>query len=200
MASEGDAGLNQPPVIQHMPVSQGNENEDLLITANITDPDDSVTAAVYYKTASQSAFTAIPMTEESDAGNYSAVIPKEAITEPELQYYIQANDTTNTVKTDTYTVAFEPSSFDNSKVPALLITELVPDSSNFAGADAYEFIEIYNNTNRPIALKDYQILYRYTDSNTDDAVWEIPNEAVIPPKQTMVFWIMNGKNNSLTVD
>lgn len=45
----------------------------------------------------------------------------------------------------------------------LLITEILPDSSNVNGADAYEFIEIYNNSNRELSLKDYKIYYNYPD-------------------------------------
>ena len=42
-------------------------------------------------------------------------------------------------------------------MPPLLVTEVVPDSTNVGGADGYEFIEIYNNTNQPIIFSDYKI-------------------------------------------
>ena len=53
---------------------------------------------------------------------------------------------------------------DRSQAPALTITELMPDSSNVNGADAYEFIELYNNSNRDIDLKDYKLYYNYPDN------------------------------------
>ena len=46
-------------------------------------------------------------------------------------------------------------------VPELLITELVPDSTNVGTADGYEFIEVYNNTDQAIDFSNYKIRYRY---------------------------------------
>ena len=46
---------------------------------------------------------------------------------------------------------------DKAQIPELLITEILPDSKNIDGADAYEFIEVYNNSNREVNLKDYKI-------------------------------------------
>ena len=43
------------------------------------------------------------------------------------------------------------------KAPTLTITEILPDSSNVEGADAYEFVEICNNANKSINLKDYRL-------------------------------------------
>ena len=67
-----------------------------------------------------------------------------------------------------------------SAAPALVITELLPDSSNENGADAYEFIELYNNSNRDIDLKDYKLYYNYPDNGDDsDVVWWETNESKI---------------------
>ncbi|WP_068776833.1 metallophosphoesterase [Paenibacillus sp. FJAT-26967] len=81
--------------------------------------------------------------------------------------------------------------------PPLLITELMPDTENVNGADGYEFIEIYNNTDKPLPFHDYKILYRYLESST---LWpSVPDDVVIEPGGTLVFWIMNGKNGEKTV-
>lgn len=193
--------VNQAPVITHSPVTEGSSEEDLTITAQITDADDTAAAAVFYKNSSDTAFTSVPMTN-TGGSDYSAIIPKASLTGTELQYYIEAEDAVNHVKSSTYTVAIEQLNFDYSKVPVMLITELVPDSTNVSGvsSDAYEFVELYNNTTRPIALKDYQLIYRYTNSTTPDAKWELPSTAVIPPLGNMVFWVMNGANNELKAD
>lgn len=84
----------------------------------------------------------------------------------------------------------------------LLITEILPDSSNVNGADAYEFIEIYNNSNRELSLKDYKIYYNYPDKGDgSDILWvDINEDIMIKSGQAIVFWIKNGKNNHLTVD
>ena len=44
---------------------------------------------------------------------------------------------------------------DQTKAPALVITEILPDSTNVSGvsADAYEFLEVYNNSDQDINLR-----------------------------------------------
>jgi 3',5'-cyclic AMP phosphodiesterase CpdA len=82
-------------------------------------------------------------------------------------------------------------------VPPVLITELVPDTTNVNGADGYEFIEVYNNTDQPMNFKDYKILYRYLESET---VWvPVPEDVVIEPGKTLVLWIINTYNGAATV-
>ena len=51
--------------------------------------------------------------------------------------------------------------------PVLAITELLPDSSNLGGSDAYEFIEICNNSDSTINLKDYRLYYVYPDTGVN---------------------------------
>ncbi|MFE5319214.1 FIMAH domain-containing protein [Paenibacillus sp. NPDC056579] len=84
-----------------------------------------------------------------------------------------------------------------STTPHLLITELVPDTSNVNGADGYEFIEVYNNTDKPISFKDYKIIYRYLES---ESTWAFePDNVVVQPRDTLLFWIINTYNPHLTV-
>ena len=100
--------------------------------------------------------------------------------------------------------------FDFTKVPKLLITELVPDTANVIGApsatDAYEFIEIYNNSNVPVTFFDnYSIDYHYLNASKADvdATWGLANSSdnpIIPAKGSIVFWVMNTKNKDLTVE
>lgn len=82
-------------------------------------------------------------------------------------------------------------------VPELLITELVPDSTNVGTADGYEFIEVYNNTDQAIDFSNYKIRYRYLESDT---LWaHVPDEVTIPSGGTLVFWIINGQNSKSTI-
>lgn len=84
--------------------------------------------------------------------------------------------------------------------PHLLITEIVPDSTNVNGADGYEFIEVYNNTDQLINFKDYNFRYRYPSGPDNDQVWRaIPNDVWLQPGKVMVFWVMNDKNKELTI-
>lgn len=89
---------------------------------------------------------------------------------------------------------------DTTKAPALVITEVLPDSSNINGADAYEYIEIYNNSDREINLKDYQLCYLYPDTGVSVTWWETDEDKKLQAGQTLVFWVKNGYNDSLTRD
>lgn len=91
---------------------------------------------------------------------------------------------------------------ESSAAPALVITELIPDTTNVNGADGYEFIELYNNSNRDIDLKDYKLYYNYPDNGDDSDVvwWETSESRIIKAGDTLVFWIKNGGNDALTVD
>lgn len=84
----------------------------------------------------------------------------------------------------------------------LLITELLPDSSNIGGGDAYEFIEITNPTNKPVSLADYRLVYGYPEADltvTSDAQWLLDTpDAVVQPGASVVVWVKNGVNQSLT--
>ncbi|WP_201319258.1 S-layer homology domain-containing protein [Paenibacillus sp. EPM92] len=200
---------NEPPVITHTPVTAANVENDVIITASITNPEDTVagatyndivTAAVYYKSISEPTFLSVPLVKMTGT-DFSAAIPRTELKEAQLQYYIQAKDSANTVKTDTYTVQIAMPDIDFNALPPLMVTELVPDSTNVGLADGYEFIEIYNNSDKDVNFKDYKIYYRYTDSGPDaDVVWPTDVEDfILPSKQTMVFWIINAQNQSKTV-
>lgn len=82
-------------------------------------------------------------------------------------------------------------------IPELLITELVPDSTNVGTADGYEFIEVYNNTDQVIDFSNYKIRYRYLESDT---LWaHEPDDVSIEPGGTLVFWIINTQNGNSTI-
>ena len=91
---------------------------------------------------------------------------------------------------------------DTSNLPALLITELLPNSSNKNGADAYEFVEVYNNSNQRINLKDYRLYYNNNlDAGDNDVLWaSFDKDLYLESGACMVFWIHNGSNDTLTVD
>ncbi|NBD24450.1 lamin tail domain-containing protein, partial [Paenibacillus glycinis] len=203
-----EEGTNEAPVITHTPVTHAETNVNLQITADITNKEsdngifDPVNAMVYYKTQSQTTFSSMPMTVTS-GHTYLADIPRGELKEAKFDYYIEVKDTKNTVKTDTYTVDVNVPDYDPQKVPPLLVTELMPNSSNViaGGGDTYEYIELYNNSDKTIDLKDYKIYYRYTDSGPDaDIVWPTDNESMmIDPGKTLVFWIINSTNTTSTV-
>ncbi len=71
----------------------------------------------------------------------------------------------------------------SKNAPDLLITEVSPQGKT------YEYIEIYNNTDVPIDLRDYNI--RYLSMNKSMQVWDIKESTIIEPKSTKIIWIKN---------
>ena len=107
----------------------------------------------------------------------------------------QENSTVNTVTVE------QSGESDTSNLPALLITELLPNSSNMNKADAYEFVEVYNNSNQRINLKDYRLYYNNNlDAGDNDVLWaSFDKDLYLESGACMVFWIHNGSNDTLTV-
>lgn len=204
----GGEYTNLPPEITHTAVPAAASGQALAVKAFIRNPDanvtgsvygsETVTAAVYYRADAAGAYAWTGMNGAA-GGEYTAEIPAAALGGASLQYYIEARDSQHTVNTDTYTVNVQrPDGGEYDRLPRMMITELVPDTANIAGADAYEFVEIYNNTDKPRKLSDYTLAYR---NNGSDAQWPVtgaPADAVIPPQSAAALWVMNGKNNALT--
>lgn len=138
-------------------------------------------------TQSQSQDTAAD-TAQSEAASQSS--------EPTQQNAASQDDSTAQSQPE----ATEQVNTDN--LPVLLVTELLPDSENVSGSDAYEYIELYNNSNAAVNLKDYKLYYCYPDKGeSGDVVWsEFDQDFMLQPQECVVFWIKNGKNDTLTAD
>lgn len=197
----------QPPVVEglklgHLPLTEASREQDATVVASVYGSGDTVTSSVYYKVNTELKFKELTMVSVSDTV-YMAAIPKEQLKAHELHYYVQAQNlaTGETAKTDVYTVPIKGGYVDPTKVPTLLITELLPNSINVGGSDGYEFIELYNNTTADMNLKDYKLYYRYTDSGKEaDVVWPTDREdMIIGAGKTLVFWVINSKNTTKTV-
>lgn len=97
----------------------------------------------------------------------------------------------------------ESTEHGNGKVPPLLITELVPESSKVGNEDGYEFIEVYNNTDQVIDFSDYRIVYRYPNypyGPPDDVTWfPAVRDVDINPGEALVLWLENSANTGETV-
>lgn len=115
-------------------------------------------------------------------------------------YTVTITDGVNSAVSAEKEVRVIASSVDRSKAPELALTEIMPDSSNVNGADAYEYIELYNNSERAIDLKDYKLLYHYPDDNSDVIWWETETSLLLNAGDTLVFWVKNGSNDELTKD
>ncbi|GAE94539.1 hypothetical protein JCM21714_3701 [Gracilibacillus boraciitolerans JCM 21714] len=201
--------MNQPeieedtkaPEITHTPVAEVEALSSITIDATIVDNLAVPTATLFVKGEEDETFTALAMSPTaSDTHSYSVEIPGFYV-KSTMTYYIEATDGTNVSKTEEYTIKVRQEESNDDQVPELLVTEVVPDSANVGSADGYEFIEIYNNTNKPINFNDYKIQYRYGSDPESDVIWpSVPDDVVIPSKETLIFWIINGQNDNQTVE
>lgn len=193
----------EKPTIMHTKINDIEDiSKNLQIYATIADDKKIESAKVYYKSNVSSSFESIDM-QITENDNYRAIISAENILGSFITYYIEASDGINVTKTEEYTVNIKSNNPDNQNQSPLLITELLPDSkTNINGSDGYEFIEIYNNTDKDIDFKDYKIRYHYPDKGDDgDVLWpSTPENVLIHSGKTLVFWIINGNNDALTID
>ncbi|MGG1575601.1 lamin tail domain-containing protein [Fictibacillus sp. NRS-1165] len=96
------------------------------------------------------------------------------------------------ISSDVLFIAF-PSSAAENTVARLLITEVVPDTDNYAGYDAFEYIEIYNNSDQEINLQGYHI-----QSGRWNAA--IENSARIGPWDSMLLWTRRQETQPMTLE
>lgn len=194
-----EPGTGEPEIV-HSPQTSVDP-ADLVIhasVANLQNAEGEALPAVelLYRSPSQQRDTVMTMSASSP-GEYSAVIPAAAFEEPELNYSIRVKNVT-----EAYSVNVNLPQFDSQAVPPLLVTELLPNSANVAGtsSDAFEFIEVYNNTDQPVDFKNYKIYYRYPDKGpVADVKWPSTRESfIIPAQQSVVFWIINSANATYT--
>ncbi|NPC94285.1 hypothetical protein HOO54_19200 [Bacillus sp. WMMC1349] len=186
-----------PLMIKHSPVENAKKGNDLLFHAKV--PAESV--ILHYKQHDKLPFRSIMMELEPGTDDqYIAKIKSEELSSQQLVYYIEAKSGYRSVKTDVYTIDIKGFHVDERKLPQLLITEIVVDSTNVGGKDGYEFIEVYNNTNKPIHLNSYKIRYRNPSEGKDsDLLWTFGQEQIkVPSGNTHVLWIKNEANQHLT--
>jgi len=189
----------EAPVITHTPITEIDAFSPITIQAEVTDNVAVPFATLYYKKEGEENFTSLAMNASNDPAGYTAEIMGTNV-DANITYYIEASDGTNTVKTEEYVITVNKEEVDYTKIPAFLVTEIVPDTANVGSADGYEFIEIYNNTDQDVSFKDYKLQYRYGTDPASDVVWpSVPDDVVIPAQETLVFWIINGQNGEKTV-
>lgn len=190
----------EAPVIEHTQVDEIDAYTPVKIEAKVTDNHAVPLVTLHYKEKDAENFTALSMNPSvENTSMYTAEIPAASVTS-DLNYYIEASDGIQAEKTSEYTINVKQIDIDYSTLPHLLVTEVVPDTTNIGSADGYEFIEIYNNSNQDINFKDYKIYYRYGTDPGTDVVWpSVPEDVTIPAGKTLVFWITNDQNGDSTV-
>lgn len=80
----------EAPVIIHNPVSSGTKDEDLVVTAQVTDNNKVQAVTLNYRVVGTEIYETISM-EESN-GQYEGVIPNEQLDLKGIEYFIEATD------------------------------------------------------------------------------------------------------------
>ncbi|MGO4541727.1 S-layer homology domain-containing protein [Paenibacillus sp. 2TAB19] len=207
-SSGSGASYESSLAIVHAPAAETGL-ADYTITAELTDYIGTVTSSVYYKTDEQSEYTQLggETIVRASGTDYSltAMIPHEAFADNSvLSYYIEAQDESGdpSVVSETYDVNVTPEGEEPANEPeelSLLITELVPDSTNVGASDGYEFIELYNPSSEAVSLNDYELYYR---NGGTDTRWPLQtaDEVTIPARDAIVLWVINADNGAATAD
>ncbi|MDR9792603.1 lamin tail domain-containing protein [Aeribacillus pallidus] len=161
--------------------------------------------SLFYRTAPGMLVKSMKMEKINDT-TFTATVPESDLWSYAFTYWFEGKNETETTRlpinsSETFSVAIQQDAEpDYQKVPKILITELAPDTSNVGSADGYEFIELYNNTNKPIELRNYELHYQYPGTAKADQVFQFSDNQVIAPQKTFILWVKNSSNQSLRLE
>lgn len=194
-AQQTDSNQQQEPhpdetfQLQHDPITQINGNDDLKITAYAPGAE---TVKVIFKTAEELEAEELLLSRVGDH-DYTVTIPKEKLWSIDFQYELIAADEAGKTETTDQILATVTNHAQTEHVPPLLITEITPQT-----AEDFEFVEIYNNTNQPIALHDYQLVYQ--SGTSEKAEWDMKENIEVQPQETVIVWIHNSNKQRTVAD
>ncbi|ABV63795.1 metallophosphoesterase [Bacillus pumilus] len=180
----------------------GEKSRDLQFRASITDQEQILSANLYYKQSDELGYRLIPMERlPGMKPEFTAKIPPDQLWNPTVRYYTEFLTQKSVIKTAEQSVHLNGFEEDLSRIPDLVITEIVVNSKNRKGKDAFEFIEVYNTTHEPISLKHYQLRYRNPAQGTEmDDVYSFHTKPVtLSPGKPYVFWLRKKGQEHLTV-
>ncbi|MEH7872959.1 metallophosphoesterase [Bacillus velezensis] len=190
--------LENPPQIE----VKAEMKRNLFIQAHVRNADyQAFSAFLFYKQSNELGFKMVPMEPAPGAIRlFTAQVSKRDIWNGELEYYLVFTNGRQRAESEKKRLKLDGYQADLNHIPELMITELAVDTKNEDGADAYEFIEVYNTTDRPIHFKDYHIRYRYPKEGPEsDMIWRPKEDTVIPSGGTYVFWLRRAASE-LTID
>ncbi|CAG7607249.1 hypothetical protein PAESOLCIP111_00938 [Paenibacillus solanacearum] len=101
--------------------------------------------------------------------------------------------------------AFAFSSAFAAGVPALVITQIVPDTDNVdlggTSGDGYELVELYNASGKEFKTKGHNIVYAYSDDINDakNQIWSL-GDKTIPANGFLYVWVKQEKNGVSLAD
>ncbi|MCM3492075.1 lamin tail domain-containing protein [Paenibacillus lactis] len=197
---------NRMPDISHTPVASADRTQPLTVSASVYDEDgDALDVKLYYKTAVNNPYSMIDMMDRG-GDQFDAVVPADQLIGDKLYYYIEAADGLQRSRSGDYETALT-GAVAGGDVPRILITEILPNPAGdyrWGSGNQYEYVEIYNNSDQELDLKDYTLWYLYP-SQTAPKSWTIPDHTAIEPYNSAVIWfakeaIANGKGYTTTAD
>ena len=186
------------PEIVHVPKTKINVHEDLPIELQLASVYDTAKVNLVYRSASGLLVKKLEMNKAKN-NLYSTVVPKVDIWSDMFTYWFEIEQDGKIIifpEKEQYVSIVERHVEDYTKNRTVMITELMPDTINVNGKDGYEFIEIYNNSSEAVQLKDYKLIYKYSETGSED--WNFTEDATIPSKGTRVLWIKNEGNATLS--
>ncbi|MDF2988696.1 MAG: metallophosphoesterase [Eubacterium sp.] len=167
-----------------------NTADQITITATVTDADK---VFFYYRQKSTESYIRTAMQPTAGVNKYSVEVDKTTLWADSFSWHLEAGNGPEMAVTEETTSQVEYNT-DISQSPPLLITEIVSSATDSNSTDttkpSYTFIEVYNNSDKPINLAYYNFYYMYPTSLGQ--TWSVPlPEMFIQPGKTMVGWLDN---------
>ncbi|NAP01411.1 hypothetical protein FRY77_36325, partial [Halomonas sp. MG34] len=130
-------------------------------------------AQFYYKSTEYSQPVRVEM-NKAEGDTFTASISADAFWSEDVAYWFTASNVETEAESDVYTAKVDKQvNREGNLASKLFITE--------ANLDEEPFIEIYNNTDQSLSLKDFQLFL-----GNEEVLF--PEEANISPQKTVVVW------------
>ncbi|MDM5299564.1 metallophosphoesterase [Bacillus pumilus] len=178
------------------------EDRDLQFRASISESEQILSANLYYKQSDELGYRLVPMERlPGMKSEFTAKISRDQLWNSTVHYYTEFLTQKSVIKSSEQAVHLNGFDEDLSRIPDLLITEMVVNSKNRKGKDAFEFIEVYNTTHAPVSLQHYQLRYHNPAQGIEmDDVYSFHKVPVtISSGQPYVFWLRRKGQEHLTV-
>ncbi len=178
---------NQTPLIAHTPVTLQPAGQQIIVQANVTDDDASVSATLSFRRGGESSFTAVAMSGNGTA--FQATIPASAVTSRGVEYFMAAMDVWNAASRLPSSGVFSIQvRVENETKPAA--------QPNGTEQTAYRLISVpldLDNKNAKAVLEDDLGKYddtkwRFSELSANQTYVEISDATVLIPGKA--FWLL----------
>lgn len=178
-----------------------DSNNDYRVTSvfknNSGKPMTNVTVSYY--TSSEGGFSYVATTPSATVSYGTLAAGETASVSADLRYLAAIPRISAVVTADIGELKYGATTY--MQISNLYITEIVSSTIAASGsADAYEYIELYNNSDKPLDLSKYSLRY-YPKAGADTATltantWKL--RGMVQPYSTVVLWV-KANGNGLTI-